>query len=69
LIEAKKMGDFLLVGLHDDATVNMIRGNGLPILNLYERTLSLLSCKYVDEVIIGAPFVISEDLIKITGGG
>jgi len=64
LIEAKKMGDFLLVGIHDDATVNMIRGNGLPILNLYERTLSLLSCKYVDEVIIGAPFVISEDLIK-----
>jgi ethanolamine-phosphate cytidylyltransferase len=64
LIEAKKMGDFLLVGIHDDATVNMIRGNGLPIFNLYERTLSLLSCKYVDEVIIGAPFVITEDLIK-----
>jgi ethanolamine-phosphate cytidylyltransferase len=64
LIEAKKMGDFLLVGIHDDATVEMIRGNGLPILNLYERTLSLLSCKYVDEVIIGAPFVITEDLIK-----
>jgi len=64
LIEAKKMGDFLLVGIHDDATVHMIRGNGLPILNLYERTLSLLSCKYVDEVIIGAPFVIKEDLIK-----
>jgi len=64
LIEAKKMGDFLLVGVHDDATVKMIRGNGLPILNLYERTLSLLSCKYVDEVIIGAPFVITEDLIK-----
>jgi ethanolamine-phosphate cytidylyltransferase len=64
LIEAKKMGDFLLVGIHDDATVNMIRGNGLPILNLYERTLSLLSCKYVDEVIIGAPFVITKDLIK-----
>jgi len=64
LIEAKKMGDFLLVGIHDDATVNMIQGNGLPILNLYERTLSLLSCKYVDEVILGAPFVITEDLIK-----
>jgi ethanolamine-phosphate cytidylyltransferase len=63
LIEAKKMGDFLLVGIHDDATVKKIR-NRLPILNLYERTLSLLSCKYVDEVIIGAPFVVTEDLIK-----
>ena len=41
-----------------------IRGHGLPILNLYERALSLLSCKFVDEVIIGAPWVITEDLIK-----
>jgi cytidyltransferase-like protein len=64
LVEARAMGDFLLVGVHDDATVNRLRGHGLPILNLYERTLSLLSCKYVDEVIIGAPFVISEELIK-----
>ena len=64
LVEARDMGDFLLVGVHDDATVNRLRGHGLPILNLYERTLSLLSCKYVDEVIIGAPFVISEELIK-----
>ena len=40
-----------------------MRGHGLPILNLYERTLSLLSCKHVDEVIIGAPLVITQDLI------
>lgn len=64
LREARKRGDFLLVGIHDDATVNKLRGHGLPILNLYERTLSLLSCKYVDEVIIGAPWVITEELIK-----
>lgn len=64
LQEAKKCGDFLLVGIHDDATVNALRGHGLPILNLYERTLSLLSCKYVDEVIIGAPAAITEEMIK-----
>jgi ethanolamine-phosphate cytidylyltransferase len=64
LKEARKLGDFLLVGIHDDPTVNRIRGHGLPILNLYERTLSLLSCKYVDEVIIGAPWVITDDLLK-----
>lgn len=29
------------------------------VLNLYERTLSLLACKYVDEVIIGAPWEIT----------
>ncbi|RYG49284.1 hypothetical protein EON67_06815, partial [archaeon] len=64
LREARKLGDFLLVGIHDDATVHALRGHNLPILNLYERTLSLLSCKYVDEVIIGAPWVISEEMIK-----
>jgi ethanolamine-phosphate cytidylyltransferase len=63
LAEARKMGTFLLVGIHDDVTVNRIRGHGLPILNLYERTLSLLSCRHVDEVIIGAPFVVTEELI------
>lgn len=64
LREARKFGTFLIVGVHDDPTVHALRGQGLPILNLYERTLSLLSCKYVDEVIIGAPWDISEDLIK-----
>lgn len=64
LREARKLGDFLLVGIHDDATVNGLRGHGLPILNLYERTLSLLSCRLVDEVIIGAPWVIEADMIK-----
>ena len=64
LSEARKFGTFLLVGIHDDATVNALRGHGLPILNLYERTLSLLSCKHVDEVIIGAPWEVTDDLIR-----
>lgn len=63
LKEARKLGDFLLVGVHDDTTVNRMRGHGLPILNLYERALSLLSCRYVDEVIIGAPWVVTEEMI------
>jgi len=33
-------------------------------MNLHERVLSVLSCRYVDEVIIGAPWAISEELIK-----
>jgi len=57
------MGDFLLVGIHDDATVNARLGHNFPILNLHERTLSVLSCRYVDEVIIGAPPVITNDMI------
>mmetsp|Transcript_9815 Transcript_9815/g.19995 ORF Transcript_9815/g.19995 Transcript_9815/m.19995 type:complete len:428 (-) Transcript_9815:353-1636(-) len=61
---AQKIGDFVLVGIHDDATINAKKGKNFPIMNLHERTLSVLSCKYVDEVIIGAPWAVTEDMIK-----
>jgi len=63
LAAARKLGDFLLVGIHDDATVNKHRGRNFPIMNLHERTLSVLSCRYVDEVIIGAPWAVTEDML------
>lgn len=53
--KAKEQGDFLLVGLHTDEDVSERRGPHLPIMDLHERCLSVLACKYVDEVIIGAP--------------
>ncbi|CAN8061543.1 unnamed protein product [Agarophyton chilense] len=64
LRQAKEMGDFLLVGIHHDATVNERKGSNFPIMNVHERTLAVLSCRYVDEVIIGAPWCITEDMIK-----
>lgn len=42
---AKELGDFLLVGIHDDYTVNKHKGRNFPIMNLHERTLSVLSCR------------------------
>ncbi len=42
---AKAQGDFLLVGLHTDEEVQARRGPHLPIMNLHERSLSVLSCK------------------------
>lgn len=63
LRRAREEGDFLLVGIHDDVTANLKKGSNFPILNLHERTLSVLSCKYVDEVIIGAPWCVTEDMI------
>ncbi|KAJ3216744.1 Ethanolamine-phosphate cytidylyltransferase [Dinochytrium kinnereticum] len=61
---AKSAGDYLLVGIHDDATVNNIRGSNYPIMNVYERALSVLACKYVDEVIIGAPYSVTKDVLE-----
>lgn len=45
LQEARKQGDFLLVGLHTDEAVGQRRGPHLPIMNLHERSLSVLACK------------------------
>lgn len=61
---AREQGDFLLVGIHTDEDVTSRRGTHLPIMGLHERALSVLACRYADEVIIGAPQIISEDLIK-----
>jgi glycerol-3-phosphate cytidylyltransferase-like family protein len=57
-------GDFLYVGIYDDSTVNNYKGRNYPIMNIHERVLNVLSCKFVDEVVIGAPFDINAELIK-----
>lgn len=35
-------------------------------MNLHERSLSVLACRYVDEVIIGAPWEVSKDMVGHT---
>ena len=56
LKECKKHCTYLVVGLHGDAEVNRYRGANHPIMNINERTLSALANRYVDEVVIGAPY-------------
>ncbi|WCJ34687.1 Ethanolamine-phosphate cytidylyltransferase [Euphorbia peplus] len=61
---ARQLGDFLLVGIHTDQIVSEHRGKYYPIMHLHERSLSVLACRYVDEVIIGAPWEVSKDMIS-----
>lgn len=63
LKNARRHGDFLLVGIHTDQTVSEHRGANYPIMHLHERSLSVLACRYVDEVIIGAPWEVTQDMI------
>ncbi|OEH76415.1 ethanolamine-phosphate cytidylyltransferase [Cyclospora cayetanensis] len=39
---AKEMGDYLIVGIHDDATVSAVKGLGFPVMNVNERALNVL---------------------------
>jgi ethanolamine-phosphate cytidylyltransferase len=63
LREAKKMGDFLLVGVHDDQAAWRGRGAAYPVLALQERALGVMACRHVDDVIVGAPGEVTRDLI------
>ena len=60
---ARKLGDFLLVGVHNDVMVNKHRGANYPILNTNERTLSVLACKSVGDVVIDPPWVMTKEMI------
>lgn len=59
---ASKLGTYLVVGLHTDEEVARYRGH--PIMNLDERTLSCLACRYVNEVVIGAPYKVDNEIIN-----
>lgn len=64
LEKVKKEGDYLIVGLHSDSVVNRYKGDNYPIMNVHERTLSVLACKFVDEVVIGAPYCVTKEIIE-----
>ncbi|XP_065838995.1 ethanolamine-phosphate cytidylyltransferase-like [Oscarella lobularis] len=65
LENAKKLGDFLIVGIYPDQVIQYYKGGGnWPIMTLHERVLSVLACRYVDEVVIGAPYRVTRELIS-----
>jgi len=64
LEQVAKLGDYLIVGLHTDPVVNRYKGANYPIMNLHERVLSVLAYRCVDEVVIGAPYKVSKELMQ-----
>eukprot|EP00933_Yihiella_yeosuensis_P079160 TRINITY_DN913_c1_g1_i1.p1 TRINITY_DN913_c1_g1~~TRINITY_DN913_c1_g1_i1.p1 ORF type:complete len:460 (-),score=70.05 TRINITY_DN913_c1_g1_i1:99-1478(-) len=63
LKQAKELGTFLLVGIYDDNGVSRAKGPSFPVMNLNERVLNVCACKWVDEVIIGAPRQVTQDIL------
>lgn len=64
LEKAADYGDYMVVGLHSDAEVNRYCGSNYPIMNVHERVLSVLACRHVDEVVIGAPYTVTKDMLS-----
>ncbi len=68
LEKAKKMGDYVVVGLHSNETSRKHRKYSTPlIMSLHERLFNLLSCKYVDDVVIDAPWEITRNFMTTFG--
>lgn len=63
LEKARSFGTYVIAGIHEDDVVNRQKGKNYPIMNLNERVLGVLSCRYVDEVVMGVPFRVTKDLI------
>lgn len=51
LKEARKLGDVLVVGVNDDASVRKLKGRGRPIFPLPERLEILEAIEFVDHLI------------------
>ncbi|KAM0673697.1 Ethanolamine-phosphate cytidylyltransferase [Gurleya vavrai] len=64
--EAKKRGDFLVIGLHSDEEIFNVKGRE-PIMRYNERKLCIMSNKNVNQIIDNAPFHFKSDFITENG--
>lgn len=61
LQNARCYGNKLIVGLHSDEDVAKYKR--IPVLTMKERSKVVESCKYVDEVILGAPLETTDEFM------
>ena len=62
LKKASALGDHLLVGINSDEAVQANKRD--PILNMEERVASVAGCRYVDEVVPDAPWIMDAAWIE-----
>lgn len=55
---------YIVAGIHDDQVINHWKGLNYPIMNIFERGLCVLQCKYVHAVVFGAPFAPSKAYLQ-----
>lgn len=55
---------YVVAGVHDDEVINFYRGLNYPIMNIFERGLCVVQCRYIHCVIFSAPFVPSKHYLS-----
>ena len=64
LEEAKRICDYLIVGIQTDPTVDRPDTKNKPIQSIVERQLQVKACKHVDEIIVYTTEKDLDDLLK-----
>lgn len=67
--EAEKGEAYVVAGVHDDEVINHWKGLNYPIMNIFERGLCVLQCKYIHSVVFGAPFAPSSPYLDAIPAG
>ncbi|KAF3920363.1 hypothetical protein ABW20_dc0102005 [Dactylellina cionopaga] len=60
---------YVIAGIHDDLTINKHKGLNYPIMNAVERSLCVLQCRYVNAIILDAPFDPSKEFLNTLYAG
>ncbi|KAF7587508.1 Ethanolamine-phosphate cytidylyltransferase [Aspergillus hancockii] len=55
---------YIVAGIHDDDVINHWKGFNYPIMNIFERGLCVLQCRYIHATIFSAPFSPSESYLR-----
>lgn len=61
LRQAKALGDKVIVGIHTDAEI--AKHKGPPVFTEEERVKMVRGIKWVDEVVLGAPYVTTLEVL------
>lgn len=62
--QAEQAGAYVVAGVHNDDVINRWKGLNYPIMNIFERGLCVLQCRYIHAVVFGAPFSPSKPYLE-----
>ncbi len=65
LIEAKKLGDYLMIALNSDESVNKLKGPHRPVQNEIERAYAIAALYFVDGIFIFNSERLTEEIKQI----
>ncbi|KAH8693116.1 phosphoethanolamine [Talaromyces proteolyticus] len=55
---------YIVAGIHDDAVINQWKGLNYPIMNIFERGLCVLQCKYIHTIVFSTPFAPTKPFLQ-----